>query len=57
MVKYKTPLSYIGLCKSDSKLYTNFEFCEGEKHKHLKNALIYKAKKFMLTIVFEKNSI
>ena len=49
MVKYTTPLSSINLNESDSKLYTNFEFCEGKKHKRLENTLIYKAKQFMLT--------
>ena len=56
MVKYTTPLPCIGLSESDSKLYTNFEFCEGKNHKHLKNTLIYKAKQFMLTIVFQEKS-
>ena len=30
-VKYTTPLPYIGLSESDSKLYPSFEFCEGKK--------------------------
>ena len=42
-------LACIGLSESDSKLYPNFEFCEGKNHKLLKNTLIYKIKKFMLT--------
>ena len=29
--------------------------CEGDNCKHLKDTLIYKAKKFMLTIVFFKS--
>ena len=33
-VKYTTPLFFIDLNESDPKLYTNFKFCEGEKHKH-----------------------
>jgi hypothetical protein len=33
----------------DSKLDTNFEFCEEENHRHLKNTLIYKTKQFMMT--------
>jgi hypothetical protein len=49
MVKYTTPLSSINLNESDTKLYTNFEFCEGKNHKQLKNTLIYKAKQFTLT--------
>ena len=28
MVKYTTPLPYIGLSESDSELYTNIEFCD-----------------------------
>lgn len=33
-VKYITPLPYIGLTESGSKLYTSFVFCEGKNHKH-----------------------
>ena len=36
-VKYTTSLPCIGSGDSESKLYTNFEFCEGKNHKHLKN--------------------
>ena len=54
MVKYTTPLPYIGLSASVSKLYTNFELCRGKNHKHLKNTLIYKAKQFILTICFSR---
>ena len=54
-VKYTTPLPYIGLSESDSKLYANFEFCE--KYKHLENILIPKIKQFMLTIFFEEKYI
>jgi hypothetical protein len=43
MVKYTTPLPCIGFNGIGSKLYTNFEFCEGKNHKHLKNTLIYKS--------------
>ena len=35
MVKYTTSLPYIGLSERILKLYINFEFCEGENHKHL----------------------
>jgi hypothetical protein len=49
MVKDISPLPCIGLGESDSTLHTNFEFCEGKNHKHLKNTLIYKAKQFVLT--------
>ena len=31
MVKYTTSLSYTSLNESNSKLYTNFEFCEEKK--------------------------
>jgi hypothetical protein len=44
----------IGLNESDSKLYIDFEVCEGKSHKQLKNILIYKAKQFMLTKQFWK---
>ena len=44
-VKYTTSLPSIDLSENDSKAY-NFE---GKNHKHLKNTLIYKAKRFMLT--------
>ena len=55
MVKYTIPLSCRGLSESNSKLYTNFEICGGKNHKHLKNTLIYNAKKFMLTTKFKKS--
>ena len=48
MVKYTSALPCIGLSESEPKLYTNSEFCEGNKHKHLKNTLIYTTKQFML---------
>ena len=44
MVKYTIPLPYIGLSESDSKLYTNFEVCEGKNINIWKITLIYKAK-------------
>ena len=37
-----------------SKPYTNFESCEGKFQKHLRNTLAYKAKQFMLTIIFSR---
>ena len=49
IVKYTTPLPCNGLSDSDTKLFTNFEFCEGTNHKHLKNTLIHKAKLLTLT--------
>ena len=55
MVKYTTPLPWIGLSESDSKLCPNFEFCEGKDHKQLKNTLTYKAKQFMLTKKIKKS--
>ena len=58
MVRYTTPLPWIGLSKNDSKLYTNYDFFEGKtNHKQLKNTLIYKAKQLMLTNVFLKKSV
>jgi hypothetical protein len=39
---------------SDSKLYTNFEFCEEKNHPHFKNLLIYKAKQIMMTKIISK---
>ena len=59
-VQCTTPLPCIGLSESDSKLYTNFNFCEGKNHKQLKNTLIYKAKQFVLTtnkIIFFKRKV
>ena len=35
-VKYTTTLPCIG--ESTSKLYTNFEFCEGKNYKRIKNS-------------------
>jgi hypothetical protein len=32
-VKYIAPISYIGLSESNSKVYNNFEYSEGEIHK------------------------
>ena len=49
-----TPLSCIGLSKSDSNLYTNFEFYEENNHKHLKDTLIYNAKQFVLEFFFSR---
>ena len=31
-VKYTTPLPYIGLSESDSKVYINFEICKAKKY-------------------------
>ena len=39
--------------ESDSKLYTNFEFCEEKNHRDIKNIPIYKAKQIVMT---KKNS-
>ena len=36
MVKWTTPEPVVGLSESDSKLYTNFEFCEEINDKQLK---------------------
>ena len=35
--------------ENDSKLYTNFEFCEEKNDRHLKYILIYKAKQIVMT--------
>jgi hypothetical protein len=43
---------WIGLSESDPKLYTNFEFYEIKSHKVLNNILIYKAEKYILTILY-----
>ena len=56
MGKYTTSLSCICLSESGSKLYINFEFCEGKNHKKLKSILIYKAKQFMLTLYSQEKS-
>ena len=42
MVKWTTPDPYLSASESDSKLYTIFEFCEENSHKHFENILIYK---------------
>ena len=55
MVKYTTLVPCIGSSESDLELYINFEICEGKNHKHFKNTLIYKAKKFMLTNYFQES--
>ena len=57
MVKYTTSLTYIGFSGIDSKLYTNFEFCEGKNHKHLKNTLIYKRQTIYVAKLNFKKSI
>ena len=36
------------LSESDSKLYTDLEFCEEKNHRHFKTIMIYKAKQFMM---------
>ena len=48
-IKWTTLDPWRSLSESDSKQFTNFEFCEKKNHKHFKNTLIYKAKNFMLT--------
>ena len=52
MVKYTPPIPFISLRESDSKLYINFEFCEGKNRKNLRDTLIYETKQFLLTICF-----
>ena len=47
MVKWTTPDPNLVFNESDSKLYTNFEFCEEKRnHRNLRNMMIYKAKQF-----------
>ena len=52
MVEYTTPLPFLGLSESDSKFYSNFQFCEGKnsstfgKHIDLQNQAIYVEKCF-----------
>jgi hypothetical protein len=53
MVKWTAPDPNLVFNESNSKLYTNFEFCEGKNHRHFKNIPIYKAKPIMMT---KKNS-
>ena len=47
-VKWTCPDPCLELSESDSKLYTNFNFCE-EKTIDIKKILIYKAIQFMMT--------
>ena len=48
-VKWTTPDPCLAFRESVSKLYTNFEFCEENNHRHIKNILIYKAKQSIMT--------
>jgi hypothetical protein len=43
MVEWRAHDPYLMLSESDSKLYTNFEFCEENNFKHSKSILIYKS--------------
>ena len=52
MVKYTTPLPSVGLSESDSKLLTNFKFCEWKKLKHLKKHIDLQSR----AIFFDKNN-
>ena len=45
------------LSESDSRLYTNFEFCEEKNHKRFKSILIWKAKQLMLIKKNTKKSL
>ena len=36
MVKWTTLDPFLVFSESDSKLYTNFEFCEEKSHRHIK---------------------
>ena len=46
--KVDNPYPYLVFSECDSKLYTNFEFCEERNHIHFRNMIIYKAKKWWL---------
>ena len=48
-VKWTTHDPWLVLSESGSKLYTDFEFCKEENHRHYRNILIYKAKQFRMT--------
>ena len=37
--------------KMIKKLYTDFEFCEEENHRHLRNIMMYKARQIMMTVL------
>jgi hypothetical protein len=50
-------LSFFFFGDGDSKLYTDFEFCEGKNHRHFENMLIYKAKQIMMTKINSKKSL
>ena len=43
MAEWRAPDSCLVLSESDSKLYTNCEFCEENNHRHSKNILIHKS--------------
>ena len=47
-VKWTTPDPCLGSSESDSKLYTNFEFCEEKFHRHSKKHIELQVKQFMM---------
>ena len=48
--KWTTFYHCLGATESGSKLYNNFEFCEGKNYGHSKDIPVYKTMKFMMTI-------
>jgi len=49
LVKWSKPNACLGSSKSDSKLYTYFQFYEEKNLRTSKNIWIYKVKQFMMT--------
>ena len=56
IVKYATSLPCIGLSESVSKLYINFEFCEGKNHKHMKNIDLQSQEFYVDYLFLQENS-
>ena len=55
-LKWITPNPCPCSSESDTKLYTNFEFCKQKIHRHSKNVSIYKTKQLKMTIFFQEQS-
>ena len=56
-INWTTPDPCPVFSESDSKLYTDFEFCEEKNHWHFKNILIYKAQQIMMTKKISQKSL
>ena len=54
-VKYTTQSPCIGLSESNSKIYTNFEFCAEKNHKDLKTHWFTKQAIFVDKLFFKKS--